>query len=67
MNEDQTNLMQKNVNDLTVGDALKLNAGILAAMVVIPVAVVGVATAVDRVRDWNVSRQLRKSEAALEQ
>lgn len=43
MNETETtSLMNKKVDDITVGDALKINLVIIAAMAAIPVALIGV-------------------------
>lgn len=60
--EENIKLMNKNVNDLTVGDALKINGAILAVMVAIPAAIVGVSAAKEKFTDWNTSRKLKKNE-----
>ena len=55
-----TTLMNKNVNDLTVGDAIKINIGIMAVMAAIPVALYGVGYAKDQVTTWRMNRKNQK-------
>lgn len=64
MNEEvQPKLLNKNVNDLTVGDALKINLVVLAVMVAIPSAVIACAVVTERVRIWKEARKNKKFEA----
>lgn len=58
--DENTSLMNKNVNDLTVGDALKINLVILAAMAAIPVSVCAVVEVKERLTSWNTKRKLNK-------
>jgi hypothetical protein len=52
-----TPLMQKNVNDLTVGDTLKLTLVITVAMAAIPVGVAVVGTAWQRIAAFRANRK----------
>ena len=60
MNEETVKLMNKNVNDLTVGDALKINGAILAVMVAIPLTITGVAAGKEKVASMLKQRKLNK-------
>lgn len=55
-------LMNKNVNDLTVGDALKINLVVLAVMVAIPSALVAVGVVSEKVGAWKQARKNKKFE-----
>lgn len=62
---EKTSLMNKKPGDLTVNESLKLQAGIIAVLVAIPVAVGGAVVAVEtvktRVRAWKINRQAKKA------
>lgn len=59
---EETTLMSKNLDDLTVGDALKINA-IAAAIPLAAFAVIFAgATAYDKLSAWNWRRKYAKSE-----
>ena len=61
---EETTLMSKNLDDLTVGDALKINA-IAAAIPLAAFAVIYAgATAYDKLSSWNWRRKNAKSEDA---
>ena len=60
-----TTLMNKNVNDLTVGDAIKINIGIMAVMAAIPAALYGVGYAKDQVATWSMNRKNKKFQEEL--
>lgn len=62
MNENSTNLWNKNVNDMTVGDAVKLNGYILGATCALGALWIGSVTAVDKLGSWRQSRKDRKNE-----
>lgn len=49
-NENNVNLMNKKIDDLTVGDALKINLVVIAATIGIPVVTLVGMTAVDSVK-----------------
>lgn len=62
--EDETpvRILDKKPDDLTVGDALKINAVILAAIVAIPVAISGVIVGTDKaVQKFKEMRKNRKN------
>lgn len=54
---EKTNLMDKSVNDLTVGDAIKINLGILAVMAAIPMVYGGVTAAKNKFTAWKTGRK----------
>lgn len=56
-----SSLMQKNVNDLTVGDAVKINLVILAVMAAIPLVGYGCAAAVERLSTFRRTRTENKA------
>jgi hypothetical protein len=60
--EENIKLMNKNVNDLTVGDALKINGAILAVMVAVPLTITAASAAKEKFTVWNTNRKLNKSE-----
>lgn len=64
MTENQTKLMDKNVNDLTVGDALKINLVVVAVAVAIPGTFLAGAAIKDKFTNWNQKRKLNKIETA---
>lgn len=62
MNEEvQPSLMQKNVNDLTVGDALKINLVVLATVVAVPAVLIVVGVVSEKVGAWKQTRKNKKS------
>lgn len=58
MDED-IKLMQKKVDDLTVGDALKINLGVMAICAAIPLAIVTASAARAKFADWRYERNLK--------
>lgn len=58
----KTSLWNKNVDDLTVGDAVKLNAAVLGGTLGLLVVVGAVFTAVDKIGDWKQARKAKKLE-----
>lgn len=61
MNEtNPVSLMQKNVNDITVGDALKINGVVLAVMVGIPAVLIGAVEVKNRVTNFRNKRKAGK-------
>jgi len=65
MDEEMT-LWNKKAEDLTVGDALKINLVVIAAMAVIPVTIYGVGYGIDGIKRWNTNRKIKKFEKQLE-
>jgi hypothetical protein len=59
-NTTKTSLWNKNVDDLTVGDAVKLNAAVLGGTLALGTAVILVATAVDKINTWKQARKEKK-------
>lgn len=57
MNETATPVMQKRVNDLTVGDTIKINIVGVAILAAIPLAIYGVVAAKDRVVAFRKNRK----------
>lgn len=58
-----TSLMDTKLDELTVGDYVKMNAIALAATAGIVVALVGADTAVYKFKTWKSDRKTRKLEA----
>lgn len=55
-----TKLFDKKVDDLTVGDAVKLNLGVVALCVAVPAAWVGVVTVKEKIQAKLVERKANK-------
>lgn len=55
-------LMQKKIDDFTLGDSLKVNAVILAALLAIPVVTYGVTAGVERIVNFRKNRKSKKFE-----
>jgi hypothetical protein len=67
MTENKTSLMDKNVNDLTVGDALKINLAVVGACVAVPFVIYGVTTVTDKVNAVRAQRKATRAEKNSEQ
>lgn len=63
--DENTKLMDKKVDDLTVADALKVNVGIMIAVIVVPVALGavagGVKAGVSKIRQVRENRRNSKN------
>lgn len=59
--DEKTKLMNKSLNDLTVGDAVKINVGLVAIAVAIPVTLAMAASFADKVSAWNTNRKNAKA------
>ena len=55
-----TSLMNKKADELTVGEAIKLNLGVVAVFAAVPLAVAGGAAAYDKFTDWRIRRKIEK-------
>lgn len=58
---EQKTLMQKTPDELTVGDAIKLNLGTLAVMAAIPAVWLGGVAGVEKFKVWRKNRQIAKA------
>lgn len=63
MNENTTNLMNKNINDLTVKDALKINLAVVAVAVAVPTVISGVDIVKTKLMTWRENRKFAKAQA----
>lgn len=61
MDETKTSLMNKKLDDLTVGDAVKINLAVIATTVAVPVVIWGATAAVDGVKSRLHARKARKN------
>lgn len=59
-NTTKTSLWNKNVDDLTVGDAVKLNAAVLGGTIALGTAAMLVAAAVGKVSAWKQARKEKR-------
>lgn len=58
--ENNTGLMSKKADDLTVGEAIKLNLGVLAVFCAVPIVFAGGSVAVEKISNWRMNRKLEK-------
>jgi hypothetical protein len=65
--EDQVSLMNKKAEDLTVGDALKINAIATGIMLGAFAVIVGAPVAVEKVSRWNRNRKARHLELVTDE
>lgn len=64
--DDNVKLMDKKVDDLTVGDAVKINLGIIAIMAAVPVTIGCVSAVKNHVTTWNHDRKIKKTLKPIE-
>ena len=60
MDNETISLMDKNVNDLTVADALKINFAVIAATAAIGAVFIGSAVTYEKFTTWNMNRKIKK-------
>lgn len=66
MEENNTSLWNKNVNDLTVGDTVKITVVTTAACAVFTAGCFAVLVVGEKLSDWNQNRKVRKHNNAAE-
>lgn len=66
MTETKTGLLSKKQDELTVGDAIKINLGAIAAVAVVYAGVIGGVTAYNKFADWRIRKAMAKEFPARE-
>jgi hypothetical protein len=63
---DDKKIMQKTQDELTVGDAVKVQVAFTAAFVAVGALIAATPVAIDSIRAWKYNRTMKKYEEAVE-
>lgn len=61
METNTTSIWNKNANDLTVGETLKISAVVTIGSMVVAAGVIGALAGVEKFASWNQSRKAKKT------